>query len=105
MYLIPDKVHDYLSCFRRSITKLFKPKPYTPNSLKLQHDSIAEIKAHPDYMVVWSDKNLGPVVIEREKVMRYSIELLKNPDQYTQLSADEAATFEAKTKTCGGMAG
>ena len=61
------------------------------NLLKSQEAALQWLKANPNLTICNADKNLGPVIMEREKYVRYAYEdHLSDKNTYRQLSQLEA---------------
>ena len=85
--------------FRKQLTRLFQHRKKTPSNLNpIQLRLLRTLRHHPKFLIVNSDKNLGPVVMERETyVHRCLTEHLLKPT-YQHLSEEEANAFVTTTR-------
>ena len=59
-----------LDAFEKAMKKLFKPRRGRPNLMPHQQRALDDLQANPNLLVVPSDKNLGPCVIERDRYIQ-----------------------------------
>jgi len=100
-----DDIEKRLSEFCRSIREhknLHSSRPAT-NISRLQYRALKFLKNNKDFIVALADKNLGPILIERDEyVRRVFKDHLSNEATYTQISLDEARKHMAyHRKTVG----
>ena len=76
----------------------FSPTP-TTNISRLQYRALKFLKNNPIYIVAQADKNLGPVLIERDVYIKTVFQHhLSNKETYTQISINEFRDNLAKIK-------
>ena len=80
------------SDFILKVTDLFQHKRTpTRTLLPLQEKALSWLKEHPEIMVVKTDKNLGPAIIEREQYFQYAWrDHLSDRNTYRRLSPEAA---------------
>lgn len=85
--------------FQRKLLPLFRKRKVPSNLTPIQRRLLASLWCNPDLLVVNSDKNLGPVLIERDTYVRRCLEdhLLK--DTYKQLLPADASAFISATRS------
>ena len=79
----------------RELKKLLKPRRSPPNLLRHQRYHLKEIKESNDLIVIKTDKNLGPALIERSEYCRWVFKdhLNNNRIFYRYDDKDEAKRF------------
>lgn len=88
---IPMEFRARVSAFCRSIHSLFRRrKRSTPNLLPMQRAALQLLKDSDTFCVLKSDKNLGPVVLERPEYIRRALDEHLRTDTYRQLSEQAA---------------
>jgi len=91
---IPESttLHTRASIFEDSIHNMFyKRQKARPNLLPLQEQAIRWLLDHPELIVMSTDKNLGPAIIEREEYVRLAYrDHLSDTNTYRQLTSAEA---------------
>ena len=100
-----DDIENRFSKFCRSIHEhktLHSPRPAT-NISRLQYRALKFLKNNKNFIVALADKNLGPILIERDEYVRRDLkDHLSNEVTYTQISLDEARNYMAyHRKTVG----
>lgn len=86
-------IEEMMSDFQRLVEqeKRKTPRQKHSNMTKHQKDTIIYLKDHPDLIVVLSDKNLGPVIMERvEYERRVWKDHLNDKTTYMEITAEEA---------------
>ena len=85
--------------FRKQITPWFYSRKAPSNLTRIQQRLLITLRHNPDFIVLNSDKNLGPVIIERETyVRRCLLDHLLVPRTYEHLSFEAAEVFTLETK-------
>jgi len=89
--------------FRKHLNLLFRRHKTSSNLNQIQQNLLTSLRNHPDYIVLNSDKNLGPVVMNRETyVKRCLVDHLMTPT-YVQLQSGlqpgQAHHFVAETRS------
>ncbi len=88
---IPQELIDRMQCFFSRLSTKFKKKRSIPNLRFHRHHLLRSLKHHDDLMVVKTDKNLGPGVIERRSyVLNALSEHLLDKTTYRRLKEREA---------------
>ena len=87
---IPAEVDARILAFSRGIRSMFKERPGISNLLPFQRRILFKLKKLRDYIIVKSDKGLGPCAIEFERYVRAALAHLTNPDNYQMLTETEA---------------
>jgi hypothetical protein len=67
---IGPQLHTRLDKFELELKKLFKPRPARPNLLPIQSRVLSDLKSQQDFLIVPTDKNLVPSIIEKEEYIR-----------------------------------
>eukprot|EP00957_Ditylum_brightwellii_P009574 721898-Ditylum_brightwellii.AAC.1 len=63
------------------------------NLNKLQQHLLRALKNHPEFVILLTDKNLGPVIIEQEEYLKHAIkDHLSDEKTYKQLTNGKAKT-------------
>lgn len=89
---IPTEFRVRVSAFCRSIHTLFQPRKRSlPNLLPMQQAALQTLKDSPTLIVFKSDKNLGPVILERAEYIRRALTEHLCTDTYRQLSEGAAS--------------
>jgi hypothetical protein len=79
--------------FRRRITKLFKPTRCPANLIPHQAHLLDSLQSSQKLLVVRTDKNLGPAVVDRTTYVHHAYnDHLSNADTYQSLTPHEANT-------------
>ena len=76
---------------------MFQDRPGVSNLLPYQRRILFELKELRDYIIVKSDKGLGPCAIEFERYVRAALAHLTNPDNYLMLTEAEATQMAKAT--------
>ena len=77
--------------FLRSIKKLFPRQTGNANLLLLQHAAFKYLKCNSDLLVLKSDKNLGPCVMEKQQYLHHAYsDHLDDHKTYRELSPEQA---------------
>jgi hypothetical protein len=88
---IPDDLKKRTDVFLKEITSLFKKRRSPPSLLYSQRQLLKNLQNNSDFMVVVTDKNLGPAIIEREVyIKRCLTDHLHDEATYRQLSHHRA---------------
>ncbi|CAJ1935964.1 unnamed protein product [Cylindrotheca closterium] len=87
-----------VQAFRKQLTPMFHRRQVHSNLNPIQQNLLTTLRNHPKLVVLNSDKNLGPVLMERETyVCRCLIDHLLQPT-YEHLSFEAATTFISSTQ-------
>jgi hypothetical protein len=90
----PKQVENAMDTFEKTTTEAFKKswkRPHVENLSKIKIDLLKKIKKERKYIVIASDKNLGPCIIEiKEYINRCLTDHLNNSDTYKELPELEA---------------
>ena len=91
---VPPELRARIGYFLCELKKIMKPRRSPPNLLRHQRCHLKEIKESNELIVIKTDKNLGPALIEREKYCRrvFDDHLNNNRIFYTY-EEDEAKRF------------
>ena len=83
-----------LENFNYEMRRMFaKNKRSEGNLLPTQRAAMKWLLEHPEIIVCSADKNLGPVIMERDKYLKFAFnDHLKDTSTYTRLTAEEANT-------------
>ena len=85
--------------FRKQLNLHFRRRKVPSNLNRIQANLLTKLRNHPDFIVLNSDKNLGPVIMNRETYVRRCLtDHLLNPT-YVQLTPDQAHQFAVETRT------
>ena len=100
-----DLIESRLQAFEANIIKhksCFSPKPST-NISRLQFRALKFLKNNNKFIVAQADKNLGPILIERDEYIRRVIrDHLSDTNTYTRITYQDALTEMAlHRKTIG----
>ena len=90
----PDHVEDRINTFARALSAehnfLTKHLGKSSNLTNLQKSQINLLRSNRDFVILISDKNLGPAIMERELYIKNILtEHLLDGKTYTQISEDE----------------
>ncbi|CAJ1944007.1 unnamed protein product [Cylindrotheca closterium] len=96
--MINCEIQAHIDSFRKRLKPLFRRQKVYSNLTLIQHRLLSTLRHHPDLLVLNSDKNLRPVILEREVYVRRCLtdHLLTWP--YQQLSQEEADNFTSETR-------
>ena len=94
---IPSEVDKRLLAFSRGISSMFQERPGVSNLLPYQRRILFELRELRDYIIVKSDKGLGPCAIVFERYVRAALAHLTNPDNYQMLTEAEATQMAKAT--------
>ena len=86
----PRELRERFDGFFDGLKKLFRRRRGVPNLLPFQRKILSTLREHPTWMVVNSDKNLGPCVVEISQYKQDAIDHLSNESVYRIIDADEA---------------
>lgn len=88
-----------IDSFRKRLIPLFHRRKVHSNLTPIQQQLLLTLRHNPDFIVVNSDKNLGPVILERNTYIRrcFTDHLLSDDSTYDQLSPAQAAAFTSNT--------
>jgi hypothetical protein len=90
---IPAELQVRMKDFRRRITKLFKPTRCPANLIPHQAHLLDSLQSSQKLLVVRTDKNLGPAVVDRTTYVHHAYnDHLSNADTYQSLTPHEANT-------------
>ena len=88
---IPRELVCRVDQFSRAIKQLFVAQQDHSNLLPSQQRALRELKARKDLIVLKTDKNLGPAIVEREVYIRKAFEEhLGDPKTYRRLTETQA---------------
>ena len=95
---IPAEIRVRIRHTIRQLKKLFRRKIAPPNLLKNQHFLLKALKSSENLMIVKTDKNLGPAIIEKSRYVDFAFRDHLGDDQtykeLTKTQADDAlSTF------------
>lgn len=95
---IPVEIRARVSHFVQQLSKSFHHRKVASNLSKQQQNCLHQLRNNKDLLVIPSDKNLGPVILDRnEYVRRCLLEHLMTPN-YEQLDDDIAINFVNTTQ-------
>ncbi|EJK59878.1 hypothetical protein THAOC_19851 [Thalassiosira oceanica] len=94
---IPSEVDRRILAFSRGISSMFEERLGDSNLLPYQRRILFELRELRDYIIVKSDKGLGPCAIEFERYARAALVHLTNPDNYLMLTEAEATQMAKAT--------
>jgi hypothetical protein len=98
---LPPEFRARVTFFIRLLRAQFTQRRVTPNLTPYQGRLLRLLKASDEFIVFPSDKNLGPVILERtEYIRRAHADHLSNSTTYKQLTETEAA---ARISTVEGL--
>jgi len=81
--------------FQKQLKKFFKPRKARSNLLPVQQEALSDLTSQTEFLVVPTDKNLGPSIIEREEYIRTAMrDHLNNSTNYLRLSRMQAAQLK-----------
>ena len=81
--------------FKQRLKKYFKPRKARSNLLPIQQEALSDLTSQTEFLVVPTDKNLGPSIIEREEYIRTAMrDHLNNSTNYMRLSRMQAAQLK-----------
>mmetsp|Transcript_13423 Transcript_13423/g.32329 ORF Transcript_13423/g.32329 Transcript_13423/m.32329 type:complete len:711 (-) Transcript_13423:1443-3575(-) len=97
--MITDEIIVRTQSFRKQLTPMFRKRKVPSNLTPIQRRLLLTLRHNPDFLVLNSDKNLGPVIMERDTYVRrcLSDHLLK--PTYEQLSPEAANLFISDTRS------
>ena len=88
---MPDEIRDRMLRFTRTVSNAYPKQRMGPNLTKIQLAALSYLRQNNIYMVIKSDKNLGPCLIEKEKYIQLAFcDHLNDNNTYRQLSATTA---------------
>lgn len=95
---IPDEVNIRISEFMKALRPMFQKRKVRRNLTPTQERLLDSFTNNPNFLVVPSDKNLGPVLLERDTYVRRCLDdhLLK--PTYERLTKNSADVFVSETK-------
>lgn len=101
---IPQELRSRLLAFSTTLQARFKKRRSPSNLLPCQRHALRQLASSEEIIVIRSDKNLGPAVIERETyIIRCFDDHLHDQDTYRELTREEAGarldTAAAQVKT------
>ena len=93
MNAIPNELKARMKQFRARALRLFRPtRRHHPNLVPHQHHLLKSLQDSADLLVVRTDKNLGPAIVDRTTYVRHAFQdHLSDQDTYQSLSECEAA--------------
>ena len=98
-YDLPAPIRVRLSQFEKKLQPLFKrrtaPRNLTPPQLRILHS----LTNNKDVVVVPSDKNLGPVILDRDTYVRKCLQNHLLSNTYEQLTEQSAKDSTSDTRT------
>ena len=90
---VPPELRIRIKTFLRSIRKLFPKRHGFANLLPIQTAAFKYLKTSSDLIVLKSDKNLGPVVMDRTKYLHHAyVDHLDDQSTYRELTESQAIT-------------
>ena len=69
--MVPPELRARVEYFCRELKKLLKPKRSPPNLLPHQRQHLKQLKNSEELLLIKTDKNLGPALIERPRYCRW----------------------------------
>ena len=94
---IANQLYPRLHEFNDQLKKLFKPRSARPNLLLTQSRALSDLKSQQEFLIVPTDKNLGPSIIERQEyiqtAMREHLNVRANYKQLGGLDQGQASAF------------
>ena len=86
-WVIPNELAPRLERFQLQLKKHFKPRKARSNLLPVQQRALSDLKSQNQFLIVPSDKNLGPTIIERDEYIRTAMrDHLNDRTNYKRLS-------------------
>ena len=97
--LIPNALLERTKNFFTSLKTSFRKRRVPPNLMTFQRQILNDLRDSKDLLIVMTDKNLGPAVIERDVYTRrvFDDHLLK-PETYRRIETTEAAEITTNIK-------
>jgi len=98
---ISNQLAPRMTNFQHRLKQLFNPRKARPNLLSLQSRALSDLKSQNTFLIVPTDKNLGPSIIEREEYIQTAMrDHLTSRDNYKRLSpfAVAQATHQIKSR-------
>ena len=96
---IPIEIRARISHFNRVLLASFKHRKVGSNLSTPQQQCLTALRNNKDLLVIPSDKNLGPVILDRDEYVRRCFQEHLLTDNYKELSEHEANTFVQHTYT------
>ena len=96
---IPIEIRARISHFNRVLLASFKHRKVGSNLSTPQQQCLTALRNNKDLLVIPSDKNLGPVILDRNEYIRRCFQEHLLTDNYEELSEHEANTFVQHTYT------
>jgi hypothetical protein len=87
---VPIEFRARVSYFLKQTRAHFQKRRAQPNLTPLQNKLLQDLRDSKDFIVVPSDKNLGPCILERQEYIEKVLEHLSDTITYRQLSSEEA---------------
>jgi hypothetical protein len=92
MNAIPSELKARMKLFRRKITTLFRPVRSPANLIPHQQYLLDKLQSSEDTLVVRTDKNLGPALVDRKTYIHKAFaDHLSDANTYRSLSPTEAS--------------
>ena len=88
---ISPELRSRIGQFKRESAKLFSQQPTTGNLLPSQRQALRALRSRDDLIVLKTDKNLGPAVVERKVYIQRALdEHLADTNTYRRLTQQQA---------------
>lgn len=95
---IPNEVHTRVSEFMKALRPMFRKRRVRRNLTPIQERLLDSFTNNPDFLVVPSDKNLGPVLLERATYVRRCLDDHLLQPTYERLTKTAADQFTSETE-------
>ena len=92
----PPIIENAISKFEKALTRVFnsRNKKYGTNITKLQENILYYFRNHPEYIILLTDKNLGPCVMNRaDYIKQVLLQHLSDASSYERISEDVAREY------------
>ena len=97
LHAIPPEIHTRVSAFLSTIRPMFHKRRVRRNLTPIQERLLESFSNNPDFLVVPSDKNLGPVLLDRTTYVRRCLDDHLLHPTYERLTSTAANNFTSET--------
>jgi hypothetical protein len=85
---IPAEIQHQVHQFKKYMLRIFRSKKSLTNLTVLQQQTMTTLRDSPDLLVCKSDKNLGPIVVDRRRYVLHAFQdHLSDPNTYQSMNA------------------
>ena len=95
--MVDPEIQARVDAFHKHLLPLFHRRKVHSNLTPIQEHLLATLRHNPDFIVLNSDKNLGPVLLEREVYVQRCLTDHLLTKTYQQLSPEDAHVFTTET--------